>query len=95
MKYRPSNRRGSSLVYLAFSIVAFIISYGIMFLIASTVLGSFFSALAGVPITSPGWATMNTNVQNTIQFLVPLIPTIGIMILIIKVLMAASVRGSD
>ena len=85
----------SSLVFLGFSVIAFIISYGIMFLVASTILGSFFSALAGVPITDPSWSAMNNNVQKTIQFLVPLMPTVGIMILIIKVLMTASVRGSD
>lgn len=94
-KYRPANRRGSSLVFLGFSVVTFIIAYGISFLVAAAVLGSFFSSLNTVPITDPSWLSMYNRTQATIQFLVPLIPSIGILILVIKVLMTASVRGSD
>ena len=93
--YRPSNRRGSSLVFLGFSVITFIIAYGISFLVAAAVLGSFFTELNHVPITDPSWLSMYNRTQATIQFLVPLIPSIGILILVIKVLMTASVRGSD
>ena len=85
----------SSLVFLGLSVIVFIISYGITFLVAATVLGSFFTELDKVPIGSPSWAAMYTHVGTTIKFLVPLIPSIGIMILVIKVLMTASVRGTD
>ena len=94
-KYRPSNRRGSSLVFLGLSVIVFIISYGICFLIAAAVLGSFFTTLDTVPITNASWLAMYLKTESTIKFLVPLIPSIGILILVIKVLMTASVRGTD
>ena len=95
IQYRPSNRRGSSLVFLGLSVITFIIAYGISFLIAAAVLGAFFSTMNTVPITDPSWLAMYTKTSATIKFLVPLIPSIGILILVIKVLMTASVRGSD
>ena len=86
----------SSLVFLGLSVVVFIISYGIMFLLAATILGSFFSSSAmSAPITDPGWAATYLKTQTTIKWLLPLIPTIGIFILFLKVLMTASVRGRD
>ena len=95
LKYRPSNRRGSSLVFLGLSVITFIIAYGISFLVAAAVLGAVYSDLNTVPITDPSWLAMYTKTATTIKFLVPLIPSIGILILVIKVLMTASVRGSD
>lgn len=83
----------SSLVFLGFSVIIFVISYGIMFLLVPMILGPFFSATPA--ITDPTWQTTNTNTQNVIKWLVPLVPTIGIFIFVIKVLMVASVRGRD
>jgi hypothetical protein len=88
-------RRASSLVFLGLSIILFVISYGIGFLLVAAVLGAFFSASLSVGITDPSWLAMYTRTQSEIKFLVPLVPTIGIFILIIKVLMVASVRGRD
>ena len=64
-----------------------------MFLLVPVILGTFFSISA--PISDPSWAKVNTDTQNVIKWLVPLVPTIGIFIFVIKVLMAASVRGRD
>ena len=88
----------SSLVFLAFSVIMFIIVYGIMFLIVPTILGHFFTTLATYNVTSPlssDWQSIYTQNENTAKFLVPLIPTIGLFILVIKVLMTASVKGQD
>lgn len=85
----------SSLVFLGFSVITFIIAYGISFLVAAAVLGSFFSTMNTVPISDPTWLAMYVKTSGVIQFLIPLIPSIGILILVIKVLMTASVRGSD
>lgn len=86
----------SSLVFLGLSVITFIISYGIMFLLAATILGAFFSSSSmSAPITDPGWSATYLKTQTTIKWLLPLIPTIGIFILSIKVLMVASVRGRD
>jgi putative exporter of polyketide antibiotics len=88
----------SSLIFLGFSVVLFIISYGIMFTIAPMILGSVFtvmeSNLTNGSMTQE-WIDMYNQTKETTQYLVPLIPTIGIFILVIKVLMVASARGRD
>lgn len=83
----------SSLVYLGFSIILFLITYGLGFLLIPMVLGPFFSATP--TITDPSWAAINTHTQDVIKWIIPLAPAIGIFILVIKVLMVASVRGRD
>jgi membrane-anchored glycerophosphoryl diester phosphodiesterase (GDPDase) len=82
----------SSLLFLGFSVIAFIITYGIMFMLAPIIIGSFFSIDVDM---SDSWKDTKNQTQEVIQWLIPLIPTIGIMILILKVLMVASVRGRD
>ena len=87
--------RGSSLIFLGFSVILFIISYGIMFTLLPMVLGAFFSVADQAPIADAEWAAIYEENEDIVQWLVPLIPTIGIFILIIKVFMVASVRGRD
>ena len=87
------SHRGSSLIFLGFSVILFVISYGIMFLLVPIILGSFFSI--DVPISNPAWAQTNIETQEVIRWLVPLVPTVGIFIFIIKVFMVASIRGRD
>ena len=88
----------SSLIFLGFSVILFIISYGIMFTIAPMILGAVYSVVetnmtAGT--MTQEWIDVYNNTKETTQYLVPLIPTIGIFILVIKVLMVASARGRD
>lgn len=85
----------SSLLFLGLSVIAFIITYGIAFLVLAAVLGVSFSAMAKVPISDPAWAAMFTKTNAELQFLVPLAPSLGIFMLVIKVLMSSSVRGRD
>ena len=74
----------------------FIIAYGIMFTIAPMILGAVWTAMDGqTDSMTPEWLAMYNDTKSSIQYLVPLIPTIGIFILIIKVLMVASARGRD
>ena len=88
----------SSLIFLGFSVILFIISYGVMFTIAPMILGSVFTVmennLTNGSMTQE-WIDVYNNTKETTQYLVPLIPTIGIFILVIKVLMVASARGRD
>ena len=88
----------SSLIFLGFSVILFIISYGIMFTIAPMILGSVYSVVE-TNMTEGSmtqeWIDVYNNIKETTQYLVPLIPTIGIFILVIKVLMVASARGRD
>ncbi len=83
----------SSLIFLGFSIIIFVISYGVMFMIVPMVLGVFFSL--DIPIASPEWATTQQETEDVVRWLVPLVPTLGIFIFIIKVMMSASARGRD
>ena len=84
----------SSLIFLGINIVTFIIIYGIMFLLVPVILGPFFSIDLSDQMDAE-WIAVNDEVEEVIQFLIPLVPTIGIFILILKVLMVASVRGRD
>ncbi len=88
----------SSLIFLGFSVILFIVSYGVMFTIAPMILGSVFTVME-VNLTNGNmtqeWIDMYNQTKETTQYLVPLIPTIGIFILVIKVLMVASARGRD
>ena len=88
----------SSLIFLGFSVILFIISYGIMFTIAPMILGAVYSVVETNMTDgnmTQDWINVYNNTKETTQYLVPLIPTIGIFILVIKVLMVASARGRD
>tara|TARA_B110000285_G_C14486320_1_gene321982 strand:- start:74 stop:283 length:210 start_codon:yes stop_codon:yes gene_type:complete len=69
-----------------------------MFTIAPMILGSVFTVME-MNLTNGNmtqeWIDMYNQTKETTQYLVPLIPTIGIFILVIKVLMVASARGRD
>ena len=84
----------SSLVFLGFSVVVFIISYGLMFTLVPSILGVFFNIADDLEMTD-SWRTTYNQTEATTQYLIPLMPAIGIMILVIKVLMVASTRGRD
>jgi len=83
----------SSLVYLGFSIIMFVITYGFMFTLVPMILGVVFSV--DVPIADAGWEQVGIETESRLQWLIPLVPTIGIFVLVIKVLMVASGRGRD
>ena len=73
----------------------FIVAYGVMFTVAPMVLGSVWSVMDGMDIMNESWQQTYDDTKATTQYLVPLIPTIGIFILVIKVFMVASARGRD
>ena len=85
----------SSLIFLGFSVIMFIVAYGVMFTIAPMVLGAVWSVMDGMEIMNSDWQQVYDDTKATTQYLVPLIPTIGIFILVIKVFMVASARGRD
>ena len=66
-----------------------------MFLLTPMILGSFFTYMDANPIADPEWQAIYDTNEDTAKFIVPLIPTVGIFIFLIKVLMVASVRGRD
>ena len=83
----------SSLVFLGLSVVVFLVTYGIAFTIVPMVLGSFFTMIP--PVMNATWAATYAKEQAILQYIIPLVPTIGLVLLFLKVLMVASVRGRD
>ena len=73
----------------------FIVAYGVMVTIAPMVLGAVWSVMDGMEIMNSDWQQVYDDTKATTQYLVPLVPTIGIFILVIKVFMVASARGRD
>lgn len=88
----------SSLVFLAFSIILFFVIYGVMFTLLPMILGQFFSVaddLVTPENMDADWITTYNETEGTVQWLVPLVPTIGIFVAVIKILMVASARGRE
>jgi len=84
----------ASLIYLGFSIITFIVSYGLLFLIVPATLSSFFSAFSPEGL-EPEWLATYNETENAVRYLIPLVPTLGIFVIVLKVLMVASARGGD
>lgn len=85
----------SSLVQLGFSIIAFAVSYGLLALFMPVILSSAYTSFESLPALPADWQTIYDSNKQMTQYLVPLIPAIGIALFVIKVLMVASVRGRD
>ena len=97
----------SSLVYLGLSLILFVITYGIAFTMMPMIFGAFFSVADTSGLLDPQvcidaptsvsceWNNIYEQNEDTVQYLVPLMPTMGIVIIVIKVLMTAAARGRD
>jgi len=87
----------SSLVFLAFSMIMFLIGYGIGFIILAQVLGQTWTAMDEdhMPIPSTDWQNMYNDTATQIQYIVPLAAGAGLLVFVIKVLMVSTVRGRD
>ena len=83
----------SSLVFLAISMIVFIIIFGMMYTLLPMILGAFFSVQP--PSMDASWQAINVTEQNTIKFLIQLMPSMGIAIIVFKSLLIATVRGRD
>lgn len=88
----------SSLVFLGLSTLAFLISFGLVWILVPMVLGTFFTAVTNSGLVTgmtASWQATYNSTQTTVQWIIPLSATVGLFIFILKVLMVASVRGSD
>ena len=98
LRHHKNYHRGSSLVYLGLSLILFVIVYGLAFTLMPMIFGAFFTLMDDTglkDLINPEWLTIYEKNEDTVQFLVPLMPTMGIVIIVIKVLMVASARGRD
>lgn len=86
----------SSLVFFGLSVITFVLMYGVAFLLMPMVTGAFFSSIDATMITSNSeWLDMYQTNEDTVKYLVPLMPSFGILIIVIKILMVSSSRGRD
>ena len=86
----------SSLVYLGLSLILFVISFGVAFILMPIIFGSFFTMMDDNNFAiNEEWLAIYEQNKVTVQYLVPLMPSMGIVIIVIKVLMTASARGRD
>lgn len=85
----------SSLIFLGFSTITFILSYGIMWLLVPMILGSFFSVVNDLPIKDENWRNVYAENEELVRFLIPLSAAIGVFILVLKVLMVSASTGRD
>ena len=83
----------TSLIHLGFSVIAFIIAYGLIFTFTPVLLGSVFTTMDSLPdISNEGYAGLYETNKTTVQYLIPLIPAISIFIFVIRVLMKSTER---
>ncbi len=86
----------SSLVYLGLSLILFAITFGVSFLLMPMIFGAFFALVDDNTLQlNAEWLAIYEQNKETIQYLVPLMPSLGIVIIVIKVLMTASARGRE
>jgi len=83
----------SSLIYLGFSIITFIVTFGIMFYLLPMILGVFFSL--DIPIADPEWLETNQTMQTQLQWLIPLTMAMALFVFVLRVMMSAASRGRD
>ncbi len=89
---------GSSLLYIGISLIMFIIVFGFLFQLMPAILGAVFTVVSNVMIDmeiNEEWQLVYAEVDNLSRYLITLVMTLGIVVLIIKVLMIASVHSSD
>ena len=86
----------SSLVFLGLSLLTFVMVYGVAFVLMPMVLGSFYTAIdPTVIITNETWLDMYNINEDNVKYLVPLMPSFGILFIVIKVLLVSSARGRE
>lgn len=85
----------ASIVYLGLSIIVFIIVYGTIFTLVPVIFGAVFSIGDDWQWNGSSWQAIYNQNQDTARLLVPLIPSFGIVLIVVKVLMAATTQGRD
>lgn len=85
------------MVFWGFSVIMFLISYGLMFTLVPMVLGQIWTAMdeTNMPIPDAGWQQTYNDTEARLQYIIPLAPAMGLAFFVIKALMAASVLGRD
>ncbi len=85
----------SSLLFLGLNVIVFFLVYGIAWTIVPMVLGAFFSINLAQFITDSGWLATYNESETVVQWIIPIIPTIGIFLAVLKIMMVATAKGRD
>lgn len=88
----------SSLVFLGLSLLAFAISFGLVWILVPMLIGSFYTAIISsgiLAMLSTTWQGAFYANQAVLIWLIPLTATLGIFVFILKVLLVATTRGGD
>ena len=87
----------ASMVFLGLSVIMFLISYGLMFTLVPMILGQVWTAMdeTNMPIPNETWQATYNSTQLQLQYIIPLVPAMGLLILVIKVLMATTTFGRN
>ena len=88
----------SSLLFLGIGLVLFIVVFGVMAVMSAAILGAVFTTLDSVLANydmDPFWEGTYSEVRETAGMLILMIVSLGVVILILKIIMVASARGRD
>lgn len=86
----------SSIVFLGLSVITFAISYGLAFWFMPIIFGNVFSSIIPTQVTDNStWLGMYVTLEDLIKYLTPLIPTLAIVIFVIKVMLSSAAMGRD
>lgn len=64
-----------------------------LFTLLPQILGAFYSL--DIAELTPEWQQTREDTEEVTRWLIPIMPTIGLVILFVKILMVASTRGRD
>lgn len=89
---------GSALLFVGIGIVTYVIVLGIMMQFAPVIIGAVFTTIEdtmSVMNINAEWTALYDDVDSTSQYLIPMMFSLLLVLLVIKVLMVAGVRGGD
>ena len=86
----------ASIVFLGISVITFAITYGLAFWFMPIIFGNVFSSIDPNSIMNDtSWLNMYQTNHDLVKYLTPLIPTLAIVIFVIKVMLSSSAMGRD
>lgn len=88
----------ASMVFLGLSIILFLTIFGVMFLISASIIGAVYTAFDEAALSfdlGSEWYGLYLTIRQNVIYLLPLMMSLGVFVLVIKVLMAAGVIGRD
>lgn len=89
---------GSSILFVGIGIVTYVIVLGIMMQFAPVIVGAVFTTIEDTMVNmniNAEWVALYNDVDSTSQYLIPMMFSLLLVLLVIKVLMVAGVRGGD